>query len=581
MFGKILIANRGEIAVRVMRTAKQLGIKTVAIHSAADAKALHVRTADEAVDLGPGPSSANYLNIGAIVAAAKATGAEAIHPGYGFLAENADFAQAIADAGLVFIGPSPAAIATMGEKVAARAVAVATDVPLAPGTGDAIPDAAAAIAFGREYGYPILIKAAFGGGGRGMRRVGEESEVEEAFASAVREATAAFGNGAVYVERFLDAARHVEVQVLGDAHGRVVALGDRDCSVQRRHQKLVEEAPAPGLTGEMRRAMADAAIRLAKHVDYTGVGTLEFLVEGDKFYFLEMNTRVQVEHPVTEAVTGVDIVAEQFRVAAGEPLSLPDGDLLPTSGAAVEARINAEAVEGGAFRPAPGPIHRLVVPVGEGLRWDGGYESGDTVSPDYDSLVGKLIAVGPDRKTAIDRLHAALGSLVVDGIPNTANAIGQIIDSADFRAMMISTNWLERSFTIQDEEPPLGRDEVEVVGRYYRIPYFSEHATTVTPSGPAAPEASAASVASRPSAGRRSKQEAFDGTIKSKMQGTIVKVGVTPGDGVTAGQQLFVLEAMKMENPIVAPADGTVAEVPVAVGQSVPPGAVLAVYQAA
>ncbi|MGP3534039.1 acetyl/propionyl/methylcrotonyl-CoA carboxylase subunit alpha [Microbacterium sp. RD1] len=577
MFSKILIANRGEIAVRIIRTARRLGITSVAVYSAADADALHVREADESVNLGGGPASSNYLNVEAIVAAAVQSGAEAVHPGYGFLAENAGFAQAVVDAGLVFVGPSPEAITTMGEKVAARNVAIAAEVPLAPGTPDAVPDAKTVLAFGEEHGYPLLIKAAFGGGGRGMRQVYSSDEVEAAFDAAVREATAAFGNGSVYVERYLAQARHVELQVIGDSFGTIATLGDRDCSVQRRHQKLIEEAPAPGISDRTRAAMADAATRLAQHVSYTGAGTVEFLLDGDKFYFLEMNTRVQVEHPVTEMVTGVDIIEQQLRVAAGLALELPSP--VPLRGAAIEARINAEAVEGGVFRPAPGPIDLLEVPEQADLRWDGGYVSGDTVQANYDSLVGKLIAWGSDRDAAIDRLHRALGALKVEGISTTAHAIRYLIDTDDFRSLRAHTTWLETEVTIPDEEPPMDRSEVFVGGRYYRIPVFPEGAVAAVAGGVAVAAATATG-ASRSGGGRRSKKAAFDGRLVAPMQGTIVKVAVQPGESVEAGQVLFVLEAMKMENPIAAPVAGTVAEVTAAAGDSVPAGTVLAQFEA-
>lgn len=348
MFTKILIANRGEIAVRIMSTCAQLGVKTVAVHSEADRNSYHVRCADESVNLGDGPASENYLSPQAIIKAAQDTGAEAIHPGYGFLSENAGFARAVQDAGLVFIGPPADAISTMGEKVAARAVAVAADVPLAPGSDGAIETAEQIVTFGEEHGFPVVVKASAGGGGRGMRRIDTPEDAADALSSAVREATAAFGNGEVYLERYLTNARHVEVQVFADSHGNTVYYGDRDCSVQRRHQKLLEEAPAPGLSDEMRRDMGEAAVRLAREVGYRGAGTVEFMVEGDKFYFLEMNTRIQVEHPVTELVQDLDLVAEQLRVASGEELSVTDSGRAP-QGAAVEARINAEDIAGGRF----------------------------------------------------------------------------------------------------------------------------------------------------------------------------------------------------------------------------------------
>ncbi len=577
MFNKILIANRGEIAVRVIRSCRSLGIQSVAVHSEADAASLHVREADEAVNLGPGAASENYLNPERIIAAARETGAQAIHPGYGFLSENAAFAQAVVDAGLAFIGPSAQAISTMGEKVAARAVAIAAEVPLAPGSKGAIRGADDVIDFGAEHGYPILVKASAGGGGRGMRLVESEEQAEESVAAAVREATAAFGNGEVYLERYLTSARHVEVQVFADKLGNTIYVGDRDCSVQRRHQKLVEESPAPGLSPELRASMGAAAVRLAEHVGYAGAGTVEFLVEGDKFYFLEMNTRIQVEHPVTEMVHGVDLIAEQIRVAAGEELSIRDR--LTPHGAAIEARINAEDVAGGRFLPAPGLLEELTAPEGEGLRFDTGYQSGDEVLPYYDSLIGKLIAYGPDRETALARLEDGLERLIVRGVPTTVPASLKVVRHEDFRAASFTTRWLEETvdFTEDAEEEPLARNEVEVGGRFYIIPQFSDRPGAVNGNGSNwAPPAEEAAGGQRPRSARaRGKGKASDGSVKAPMQGTIIKVNVQEGQDVAAGDILFVLEAMKMENPIQAPAAGTVGPVHAVVGESMAAGTLL------
>ena len=581
MFSKILIANRGEIAVRVIRSCRSLGIQSVAVHSEADSASLHVREADQTVDLGAGPASENYLNIERIIAAAKETGAEAIHPGYGFLSENAAFAQAVVDAGLAFIGPSPEAISTMGEKVAARAVALAAEVPLAPGSKNAIKDAGDVINFGAEHGYPILVKASAGGGGRGMRLVESQEQAEESVAAAVREATAAFGNGEVYLERYLTSARHVEVQVFADKLGNTVYVGDRDCSVQRRHQKLVEESPAPGLSAELRASMGAAAVRLAQHVGYTGAGTVEFLVEGENFYFLEMNTRIQVEHPVTEMVHGVDLIAEQIRVAAGEELSIRDR--LTPHGASIEARINAEDVAGGRFLPEPGRIEELTPPEGEGLRFDTGYQSGDEVLPYYDSLIGKLIAYGPDRETALARLEDGLQRLVVRGVPTTVPASLKVVCHEDFREARFTTRWLEQTvdFSEEPEEEPLARNEVEVGGRFYIIPQFSDRPGAGNGNGNgtnwAAPtEEAAPGGGQRPRSTRaRGKGKASDGSVKAPMQGTIIKINVEEGQDVAAGDVLFVLEAMKMENPIQAPAAGTVGPVHAVVGDSMAAGTLL------
>jgi acetyl-CoA/propionyl-CoA carboxylase biotin carboxyl carrier protein len=581
MFTKILIANRGEIAVRVIRSCRSLGIQSVAVHSEADTASLHVREADEAVDLGPGAASENYLNIERIIAAARETGAQAIHPGYGFLSENAAFARAVVEAGLAFIGPSPEAISTMGEKVAARAVAIAAEVPLAPGSKGAITGAEDVIAFGAQHGYPILVKASAGGGGRGMRLVESEEQAEDAVAAAVREATSAFGNGEVYLERYLTSARHVEVQVFADKLGNTIYVGDRDCSVQRRHQKLVEESPAPGLSPELRAAMGAAAVRLAEHVGYAGAGTVEFLVEGEKFYFLEMNTRIQVEHPVTEMVHGVDLIAEQIRVAAGDELSIRDR--LTPHGAAIEARINAEDVAGGRFLPAPGLLEELTAPEGEGLRFDTGYQSGDEVLPFYDSLIGKLIAYGPDRETALARLEDGLERLVVRGVPTTVPASLKVIRHEDFRSARFTTRWLEETvdFSEEPEEEPLARNEVEVGGRFYIVPQFSDRAGVGNGNGHGSSWAAPADEAAtgggqRPRSARaRGKGKASDGSVKAPMQGTIIKVNVEEGQDVAAGDILFVLEAMKMENPIQAPAAGTVGQVHAVVGDSMAAGTLL------
>lgn len=574
MFDKVLVANRGEIAVRVMRTCADLGVATVAVHSAADSAALHVRVADEAVDLGAGSAAETYLDIAKIVAAARRAGAQAVHPGYGFLAENAAFAQAVAEAGLVFIGPSATAITTMGEKVAARAVARAAGVPLLPGTVGALADADAVKEFGREHGYPVLIKASYGGGGRGMREVSGAEAVDDAFASAVREASAAFGSGEVYVERYLVNARHIEVQVLADSQGNTIYVGDRDCSVQRRHQKLIEEAPAPGLSEELRTVMGEAAVRLAREVDYTGAGTVEFLVENEKFYFLEMNTRIQVEHPVTEMTTGLDLVAEQLRIAAGESLSVASKP--PTQGASIEVRINAEDTSGGLFLPAPGPISTMRIPELEGIRWDGGYEVGDEVSPHYDSLIGKLIATGADRDSALQLLVEALQLLEIEEVPTTAAIAVRILQSEDFGAGAVNTLWLERSFDLS--EPVANRQEVVVGGRYYYIQRFSDSPVT-TGTGPEEAERNGRS--GSPKKKRRGPQKAQDGTIRAPMQGTIVTVNVADGDEITTGQLLFVLEAMKMENPVTAAHDGVIDTVSAQVGDSLSAGTVLATLVAA
>lgn len=576
---RLLVANRGEIAVRVIRACHDLGIEAVAIHSESDAGALHTRLADIAIDLGAGPTSENYLNGAKLIETAKAQGADAIHPGYGFLAENADFARAVEAAGLVFVGPPAGAIEVMGEKVASRQAAIAAGVPLAPGSKGTVDSADAVVEFGTEHGYPLVIKASFGGGGRGMRRVGSAEEAHEAFDAAVREATAAFGRGEVYVERYLENARHVEVQVFADSHGNTVYYGDRDCSIQRRHQKLIEEAPAPGLSQQMRQEMGQAAVRLAVEVHYRGAGTVEFLVEGDKFYFLEMNTRIQVEHPVTEQVTGIDLVQEQIRVAAGEALGQPQS-ISPECKHAIEVRINAEDTSAGVFVPAPGKIDTVSIPETEHLRWDSGFESGDSVSPHYDSLIGKLVVTAPTRDEAISALDAALGELTIDGVPTTAEAARAIISTEDFRSVTIGTLWLECRFDWALMEPA-SRQEVEVGGHIYLIPVFSDAPADGADSAASssAPKQQSAGLSGRGSLGRKSRAGVSGSAISAPMQGTIVRVNAQPGDQVSAGDLLFVLEAMKMENPITAARDGVIASVSVEVGSTVSAGEVVAEFE--
>ena len=594
MLSKVLVANRGEIAVRIIRTCAEAGVASVAVYSEADEKALHVRLADEAVLLGAASASESYLAIDKIIEAAKSTGAQAVHPGYGFLAENAAFAKAVEDAGLIFIGPPSSAIEVMGSKIAARDLAAKADVPQVPGSQGTIASVADVIAFGDEHGYPVAIKATYGGGGRGMRMVASASEAESAFASAKQESAAAFGRDDVYLERYLSSARHVEVQVFADTHGNAVWIGDRDCSVQRRHQKLIEEAPAPGLSDELRRAMGEASVRLAKQVGYVGAGTVEFLVEADReaFYFLEMNTRIQVEHPVTEMTLGLDLVAEQLAVAAGEPLSITESGADPR-GHAIEVRVNAEDTRGALFMPSPGPIATVQAPTRAGVRWDGGYESGDEVQPYYDSLVGKLIVWAPTRDRALDRLTLALDELIIDGVPTTVPAARQIIAHKDFRNVAMHTNWLERDIDFasllppvedlsdtdaEDTEEMLPRNEAWVGDRRYVIPFF-------TPAGPAAAAPVAEPQARRAATGgprkKRGGGAAASGEAKSPMQGTVAQIDVEVGAQVEAGQVLMVLEAMKMQNPIRAAVNGVVESLHVEVGQVVAAGASLATVAAA
>jgi len=442
MFKKILIANRGEIALRVISACRELGIRTVAIYSEADRDALHVRYADEDVCVGPYPAAASYLNISAIVSAAEITEADAIHPGYGFLSENAYFAEILHDCHITFIGPSPEAIRKMGDKALARRTVAAAGVPTVPGSPGPLDSVDEALAFARKAGYPVILKAAAGGGGKGMRVARDERELAGAYEMARVEAEKAFGSSEVYLERYLEAPRHVEFQIFGDSRGNVQHLGERECSIQRRHQKLIEEAPSPVLTAELRRRMGEAAIAAAKAVHYTNAGTIEFLLDSEgRFYFMEMNTRIQVEHPVTEEVTGVDMVKEQIAVAAGEPLSFADRELTPR-GHAIEFRINAE--DPVTFAPSPGRLTAFHPPGGHGVRVDTAAYQGYLIPPHYDSLIAKLIVRARDRSEAIARARRALDLFVIEGIQTTIPMHRRILDEPDFLGGRLSTRFMER-----------------------------------------------------------------------------------------------------------------------------------------
>jgi acetyl-CoA carboxylase biotin carboxylase subunit len=439
---KVLIANRGEIALRIVRACQELGVRSVAVYSDADAHAPHVREADEAVRIGPAPSAESYLKGDLIIAAAKACGADAIHPGYGFLSEREWFARAVRDAGLIWIGPPAEAIAAMGSKTAARTLATANDVPVVPGTTTALASADEAVEVATRFGFPVLLKAAAGGGGKGMRVVRSAAEMPNAFDAARRESKNAFGDDAVYIEKFIEGPRHVEIQILADTHGNVVSLGERECSVQRRHQKMIEEAPSPAVSRELRRRMGAAAVRAAKAAGYVNAGTCEFLLAKDgQFYFLEMNTRIQVEHPVTEFVTGVDLVQWQIRIASGEVLPFRT-DIEPR-GWSIECRITSEDAANG-FLPSTGRVDYLHVPTGPGVRWDGGIETGSTVGLHYDPMLAKLIVWGATREKAISRMHRALLELVIDGIESSREFHLRMMEDADFRAGEIDIQWLER-----------------------------------------------------------------------------------------------------------------------------------------
>jgi acetyl-CoA carboxylase biotin carboxylase subunit len=454
MFDKILVANRGEIAVRIIRACREMGIASVAVYSEADARAPHVRLADEAVEIGPPPSSQSYLLGDRIIEAARRTGAQAIHPGYGFLSEREWFARAVRDAGLVFIGPPAEAIAAMGSKTAARQLAIGAGVPVVPGTTEALRDAEEALRIAEQFGYPVLLKAAAGGGGKGMRVVHAPEEMNAALDTARREAKNAFGDDAVYVEKYIVGPRHVEIQVLGDHHGTMLSLNERECSVQRRHQKMIEEAPSVAVSPELRRRMGETAVRAAQAAGYTNAGTCEFLLAADgAFYFLEMNTRLQVEHPVTELVTGIDLVQWQIRVAAGERLPFVQDQLSPR-GWAIECRITSEDPANG-FLPSTGRVDYLHVPTGPGVRWDGGIEVGSEVGLFYDPMLAKLIVHAPTRDAAVERMHRALLELNVVGVDTSREFHLRVMEDPEFRAGAISIQWLERRLpSLLEAAPP-------------------------------------------------------------------------------------------------------------------------------
>ncbi|MFM7534566.1 MAG: acetyl/propionyl/methylcrotonyl-CoA carboxylase subunit alpha, partial [Acidimicrobiales bacterium] len=504
MLRKILIANRGEIAVRVIRACRELGITTVAVYSELDRNALHVRLADEAYALGGSTAAESYLNTAAILDAVERSGADGVHPGYGFFSENADFARAITERGVTFIGPPPAAIDEMGDKVSSRKAALRGGAPIVPGTVEFVHSAEEITAFGDEHGWPIAIKAAFGGGGRGMKVVRSAADVTDAMDSAKREAKAFFGRDEIYVERYLTWPRHVEVQIVGDQHGNMFWVSLRDCSAQRRHQKLIEEAPAPALAPGIEAAMGEAAVKAGRAVGYFNAGTVEFIYQNGEFFFLEMNTRLQVEHPVTEAITGIDLVEWQIRVASGEPLPMTQEQVnAARTGHAIEVRINAENPAGGKFLPSPGKITALRAAYGFGVRWDGGYEAGDEISQYYDNLVGKLIVWGKDRPTAIARTIRALEEMEVGGIATTIPADLAILRHPDFAAVTHSTKWVEEVLDLSGIEKPAApapagddaaplverRTTVEVNGKRFDVKLWVPDTPTVAVAAGAAPAA--------------------------------------------------------------------------------------------
>jgi acetyl-CoA/propionyl-CoA carboxylase biotin carboxyl carrier protein len=578
---KVLIANRGEIAVRIARAARDAGIASVAVYADADRDSLHVREADEAFALGGESPAETYLAVDKLLTVAARAGADAVHPGYGFLAENAGFAQAVIDAGLLWIGPPPGAIEALGDKVQARHIAQRVGAPLVPGTANPVTGADEVLGFAREHGLPVAIKAAYGGGGRGLKVARTLEEIPDLYDSAVREAVTAFGRGECFVERFLDQPRHVETQCLADQHGHVVVVSTRDCSLQRRNQKLVEEAPAPYLADAQEAEIRRASKAILKEAGYVGAGTCEFLVGRDgTVSFLEVNTRLQVEHPVTEEVSGVDLVREMFRITDGEPLSDEDP---PLRGHSIEFRINAED-PGRNFMPAPGTITRMRVPSGPGVRVDGGYEAGATIPQAFDSLVAKLIVTGSDRRQALERSRRALAEYEIEGMPTVipfhrAVVADPAFATDDATPFAIHTRWIETEFDnsipawsgeAAEPEPGAGRERVtvEVDGKRLEV---------VLPAGLGALAASAGTAKPAPKrAGRRKASAVASGdALASPMQGTIVKLAVADGDVVQSGQLVVVLEAMKMEQPLNAHKSGVVSGLSAEVGQTLASGAVI------
>ena len=581
----VLVANRGEIAVRVIRGVKEMGMRAIAVYSELDRDAVHVQEADEAWNIGPAPASESYLKTDAILRVALEANASAIHPGYGFLSENAGFAQAVMDAGIIWVGPPPAAIKTMGDKISSRIAAEKAGVNGVPGTMEPLADAAAIKAVAAEYGYPVAIKAAHGGGGKGLRVVHSDDEVQSAFEAAQREADAYFANPEVYVEKYLVHPRHVEAQIIFDTHGNGVFLGERDCSLQRRHQKLIEETPSPAMNAQTRAAFGEAAVAVARAAGYVNAGTVEFLLDqkGD-FYFLEMNTRLQVEHTVTEMVTGIDLVQEQLRVAMGEKLSF---DSVEPRGHAIEFRVNAED-PGRNFMPNPGTVVDYREPAGLGVRVDSGYRAGSAISQYYDNLVAKLVVWGRDRDEAIARSRRALNDYIITGVKTTIPFHKLALDDPAFVAGTHHTRTVEEDMDLSgithptapavpgDEELAEREMTVEVGGRRFTVKLWA----------PELPAPAAAVGGRRPPPRRRppklTKSAATsegEGVIVAPMQGTIVKVHHKAGENVESGTPLFILEAMKMENEIKAPTGGAIVELRVQPGDKVSSGQVLAIVR--
>ena len=579
---KILIANRGEIAVRVIRAARDEGLQTVAVYADSDRNSLHVKLADEAYALGGSTAAQSYLVMDKLIEVAIRSGADAVHPGYGFLSENAQFAQKCIDAGLTWIGPSPQSITQLGDKVAARHIAQKVGAPLVPGTKDPVKSADEVVAFADEHGLPIAVKAAFGGGGRGIKVARDRESIVEMYESAVREATAAFGRGECFIERFLDSPRHVETQCLADAHGNVVVVSTRDCSLQRRNQKLVEEAPAPYLSEEQTKRLYEASRAILREAGYQGAGTCEFLVGTDgTISFLEVNTRLQVEHPVSEEISGLDLVREQFRIARGEKIEEKDPVL---RGHSFEFRINGED-PGRSFMPAPGTIEKLNVPTGPGVRWDSGFVAGDVIGGNFDSMLAKLIVTGADREQALRGARRARCGLSIEGMPTVIPFHRVVLEDPAFvpaegEDFKVHTRWIETEFnntipmyagapgSVDSDEDERTTVVVEVNGKRMEVSLPEMGGATK----PAAKPASK----SRKSRSSRASAKAGGDELTSPMQGTIVKVAVSDGDTVAEGDLVLVLEAMKMEQPITAHKAGKVSGLSAKPGDTVTSGAVLA-----
>ena len=584
MFRKVLVANRGEIAVRVMRACRELDIRTVAIYSDADRDAGHVRYADEAYRVGPARPAESYLDAETIVDVAERANVDAIHPGYGFLAENADFAERVENSPTTWVGPSSAVMRQLGTKTGARAVMEAADVPIVPGTIDPVTTTDEIAAFGEEHGYPIAIKADAGGGGRGMSVVESADEIEDGLERSIREGEAYFDDATVYLEKYLADPKHVEVQILADGHGNVRHLGERDCSLQRRHQKVIEEAPAPGLSAEQRAAIGSAARRGVADAGYTNAGTVEFLVSGDEFYFMEVNTRIQVEHPVTELVTGIDVVKWQLRVAAGEEIEFAQEDVI-TSGHAIEYRINAENPAED-FAPATGVLEQYAPPGGIGVRIDDATREGDEIGGDYDSMIGKLIVHAGDREECLVRSERALREFEIEGVHTIIPFHRLMLTDQAFNEARHTTDYLDEELDPDrltaaverwgtasaggtgGEEAGARTYTAEVNGKRFEVVLYGEEVADEEPSRPAEPEPVTDAPAG--TAGER---------VTAEMQGTVLEVAVEPGEEVEPGDVVCVVEAMKMENDVITSAAGTVAEVAVGPGDSVETGDVLCVIE--